>query len=1301
MVKYRVGRLATETGEPMKRIVAGVLFCLAIAAYADTIDATLIQTSGDPSVASGKFYGYRDSLTGPGDEAFAKAAALAESEHVPLVVIWSNEDCHFCDDFTANLNDNKNKASVTEWLSTNRAVFAFFKDKSGDNAPARNHKPKACYDAWNFAANTCGSQPVWPLVGFRYVRSDGVTNKWGHTQIQEMAKSFAWLKARYSEFLADNKIDPTHCGAGFAASGTEFDRYEAEPATTNILIDLVRDADNGAFDVTHALVATWPDGTAVTNSVDWAAGTTNLSVALDMSAGGAFEAGGTVALALYDVYGSLRATNVIAMVSGENSNVNPFWFTERTAETLAFGEWTVDIDTATNKVAATEGDAYTIVSAQGSLWCPDCANTDANFLSLADGNGYNRFREWAAANKVALVVVDVPNYGARTGTDPETCASPSMFSKKAFMSRGALKSGLPYLSRKMVPAAEAMAMRARNHFLVSTNTDAGGFHRPEDTNAYRTGIPIFVLLRKDGSVASRLIRFATKSPTADDQSNWENYIARFEEMLAAAREDADEIENNHWTTTPLSLADGGTLSGTISHTDTADWFELSGVSAGSVVRLHFSGDGTNQVTIAFRRVIDGEFENRDFASEKVCIKGGYTARAELPPGERWFAGITVANTEPGFTVDSTESTVAPYSLSMTVSPPSMDPGEIVFSESSLRVIEQSGTGTVEVVRRDGGYGATSVRVFCKSHDEAADGRYAWTDRTISWRDGEKGSKEVGFVLLPNDVFEGEGTFTLALEKADGGAFVADDAACEVTIEDTDAPCFERASYDVSAYVTFTTETRFPLLNVRSTDTQVKITPVSGATSLPAGLKIAYDKASGSIVLSGIPKKAGDYEFTCAVTARRGGKKIEGFETTIKISVADPAETNPKIGVKRPNQTLALLAKDGGTNYVAGTLAFVATAKSVISARYSGTEGKSISFSGNWSDLDETGEAVATLSSKGATLSAAMDASGRLSVVLSLPDGASWFGGEFTAEADWPQTGVFDAFKGYYTVACPCVGVNAPVLEPTGTAILTLDMTTAACVKNGVLRFVGVLPDGSSVSGTTAIDALLEGGTVARVPVFVRTAKNVFGAVLAIGADGATKWASAEPTVMDGATYLEREIVRPVSDSATYVLHRETAWSYMTRHLAYGSYYEPGTSPQTFDAFYAEYGLGDAHGPEGAPFILAFDSSTAAESERYGAFSIVGDGDVTAGEKTLVLSKKIGLAFRFSARTGVFNGTSRVIFENRIVTGTYRGVLTPGWVLPCACGIDAPEMPFGGGMFCFRDVVGGKSVMRSLPVVLDK
>jgi hypothetical protein len=29
------------------------------------------------------------------------------------------------------------------------------------------------------------------------------------------------------------------------------------------------------------------------------------------------------------------------------------------------------------------------------------------------------------------------------------------------------------------------------------------------------------------------------------------------------------------------------------------------------------------------------------------------------------------------------------------------------------------------------------------------------------------------------------------------------------------------------------------------------------------------------------------------------------------------------------------------------------------------------------------------------------------------------------------------------------------------------------------------------------------------------------------------------------------------------------------------------------------------------------------------------------------------------------------------------------------------MPFGGGMFCFRDVVGGKSVMRSLPVVLDK
>ena len=61
--------------------------------------------------------------------------------------------------------------------------------------------------------------------------------------------------------------------------------------------------------------------------------------------------------------------------------------------------------------------------------------------------------------------------------------------------------------------------------------------------------------------------------------------------------------------------------------------------------------------------------------------------------------------------------------------------------------------------------------------------------------------------------------------------------------------------------------------------------------------------------------------------------------------------------------------------------------------------------------------------------------------------------------------------------------------------------------------------------------------------------------------------------------------------------------------------------------------------------------------------------------------------------------------NRMVGGvwalTFRGVLAPGWVLPCNCGLVAPERPFGHGVLIFRDIVEGRSASRSLPVILDK
>ena len=92
----------------------------------------------------------------------------------------------------------------------------------------------------------------------------------------------------------------------------------------------------------------------------------------------------------------------------------------------------------------------------------------------------------------------------------------------------------------------------------------------------------------------------------------------------------------------------------------------------------------------------------------------------------------------------------------------------------------------------------------------------------------------------------------------------------------------------------------------------------------------------------------------------------------------------------------------------------------------------------------------------------------------------------------------------------------------------------------------------------------------------------------------------------------------------------------------------------------------------------------------------------AGAKTLALDRTAGFSFSFSVRTGVFRGNARMEFESgRMANGSYFGVVAPGWVLPCECGIVAPEMPFGCGSLQFTDVVGGKAVKRSLSTWLDK
>ena len=150
-----------------KRTVACLLLAVAACAFAVTPDASLVQTSGEPSVAAGKFYGYRTKTDGPGEQTLEKAQALAEAKHVPLVVVWGEEQCPHCNAFITQMNAAS--ADVAAFLSTNRAVFTFFKaDTPDDGVPDSTYTPKVVYDAYAFAMKTCGGRLPFPIYGFYF-----------------------------------------------------------------------------------------------------------------------------------------------------------------------------------------------------------------------------------------------------------------------------------------------------------------------------------------------------------------------------------------------------------------------------------------------------------------------------------------------------------------------------------------------------------------------------------------------------------------------------------------------------------------------------------------------------------------------------------------------------------------------------------------------------------------------------------------------------------------------------------------------------------------------------------------------------------------------------------------------------------------------------------------------------------------------------------------------------------------------------------------------------------------------------
>ena len=681
-----------------KALIAVMAAVLGANLFADSYNGVTYSTSKD--VEPGKWFSN-----------FNAVLKYANDNNVPMVVFWGSEGCGHC----AKVEKQMAKSGFTDWMKESGLVFAFVVSGKTPGGTAKEPKLYARYGSefpyvgvyWN--KNTKGNK-----VGGK--AKDGQTNfPSGHFGGRIGEKGWSKLRDKIVSYIKD--WTPVKGGL-FDIDETKEksagNRLEVSKESGTVLISLTRptSAVQKACD-DDIMRVTYKDGTVVSNILSWAAGQSTMEYSLELNTG-KLKAGEAVTLEMLNGP-RVVSTSSVTVVSDENSAANPLWTDERTvaepprksllmaaakgdeAPALQFGEWTMDIDTATQTVAKATGKAYTLVAIQGSLWCHDCANTERNFLDVTNAAGENMVKAWATDEKqVALVSIDIPDYNEK---DPNGEKSTCLLSRNAVettlayemkdygmfdvsqggapesLTKPQVRSGAGYMSRKGIGAEEAAEQLAKFKFLVSTDTDKGGFYRPEGENIYendkalRTGVPIFVLLRKDGTVAARLTYFSKKSPmkfAADGKTLIAteefvgNVLKRFDEMIAIADAepgsvDASEIENNGAGEKSIASESFGVAAeGRLSHADIQDVFRIVGMTgaAKQTVKVWGDSDAKVEVQLLSKDRITGKISNVGDSVDCTLSAGATLSHVFESPADCFVCVRGKDITSDAFRVDS-------------------------------------------------------------------------------------------------------------------------------------------------------------------------------------------------------------------------------------------------------------------------------------------------------------------------------------------------------------------------------------------------------------------------------------------------------------------------------------------------------------------------------------------------------------------------------------------------------------------------------------------------------------------------
>lgn len=555
---------------------------------------------------------------------FSKVKKYAEDNGLPLMAVWSNGDeCSHC----LKLERCLNHTTFYSWMKESGIVFYF--GYEGDKSNEDKYGGVGYNWCWkNQSLN------LFPFVRYYWKAKKGTVLADGTV----LTKDTVVVDKAYKGDTVDNYKDEKTGNTGGSAQTLKFtkDKFKlfvkpsvakdfggamvfpdlsscglqvehAGSGTASVAVPLVRTNDTAvANSYTNYLVITASGKAPVTNEVVWAVGESAREVPVTVAR--SLAVGSKIGLQLLDCEkkpsGAANGIHVVEPV--ENSPSNPYWIGERTATNLGWGEWTMDLAVAMNKVKTKGGDA-TLILVGGSQWCPDCVALDKWLLDTPE------FKTWATTtHKIACVAIDVPKMGATTPSllTYDSCTTSERFWTYNYSTETneALKvtSGAGYLSRHGVPMtgagdATATAVAVRNQHLLTTAVDdaeSSGLCRPEciseknpKTGKFKTGIPALILMRPDGTtIAGRIYQFNNVSPSKP----MPELVNRLEELFNQMS-DLQEESNDDVTTAVNTDVIGlrQTLSGkTLSAVDQVDYYALGSEANGQILSVRLIGESS-------------------------------------------------------------------------------------------------------------------------------------------------------------------------------------------------------------------------------------------------------------------------------------------------------------------------------------------------------------------------------------------------------------------------------------------------------------------------------------------------------------------------------------------------------------------------------------------------------------------------------------------------------------------------------------------------------------------------------------